>query len=179
MGEAVGCGEQGRDRPDIPDFVLGQAGFSRSGDVRVAEHLGSAGQREGEINDRTPSLVEFCPPGIDGHAIGQLRIPGPDPQDRPVSHHAVGAVIGAGRGDDHQLPFRLAQAVLAVHQRVVVVEKRPQFGRPVTERTEDVRHETGFLRYHADPLAQVVGKLFQFSNREPAVSHVVSLAAAW
>src|SRR5258708_25079729 len=84
VGEPVGCGEQRRDRTDVPDLVLGQAGRPCSRDVGVAEHLRLAGQREGEIDDGAASLVELCSPGIYGHPVGQLRIPGADPQDRSM-----------------------------------------------------------------------------------------------
>jgi len=61
----------------------------------------------------------------------------------------------------------------------MIIEKCPQFRRPVAERSEDVRNESRLLSDHADPLAEIVGKLVQFSHREPAVSHVFSFAAAW
>src|SRR5258707_15637755 len=45
VGKPVGCGEQRRDRTDVPDLIFGLAGRPRSRDVGVREHIGRAGPR--------------------------------------------------------------------------------------------------------------------------------------
>jgi hypothetical protein len=66
VGEAVRRGEEGRDRADVPDLVVGEAGGAGLGEVGFAEQLGRAGQREGQVGDRTAALIEFRLPGVGG-----------------------------------------------------------------------------------------------------------------
>ena len=94
-----------------------------------------------------------------------------DTQDRAMGDHAVAAVVRPRGGDDDQLPLGLAQAVGAVHQRVVLVEERAELGGPVAERPEDVGDEAGLLGDHADALLQVLGQLVQFGHAESADVH--------
>jgi hypothetical protein len=58
------------------------------------------------------------------------------------------AAVGAGSGDDDQLPFCLWQSVLGIHQRIVVVQECPQFRGTTSQTAEDVGHEPGLRRSH-------------------------------
>ena len=107
-------------------------------------------------------------PRVGRHPVRDLRVLGADPQDRPVRHHAVDAVVRAGGRDDDELPLGLGQAALALHERVVVVEERPQLRGATGEGAEHVRHEPGLLGDRLDPLAQVVGQVCGLDVAEAA-----------
>ena len=107
-------------------------------------------------------------PGVGRHPVRDLRVLRADPQDRPVCHHAVDAVVGAGGRDDDELPLGLRQAALALHERVVVVEERPQLRGATGEGAEHVRHEPGLLGDRLDALAQVVGQVCGLDVAETA-----------
>ena len=126
------------------------------------------GQRQRQVDDRAAARVELRAVGVDPDVVGELGLLAADAQDRAVGDHAVGAVVGAGRRDDHQLALGLRQRGLPLHERVVVVEERPQLRRPVAEGAEDVGDEPRALGDGADALAEVVGELVELDDGEAA-----------
>ena len=63
-----------------------------------------------------------------------------------MRHHAIQAVIGGTGGGDNHFPLTLGEAtVFAQHQRVVVREKCPPFGRATGQGQKHIGHKTGFF----------------------------------
>src|SRR6185436_13363331 len=90
--------------------------------------------------------------------VGDERVLRANSKDRPMCDHAVLALVRArGRDDDH-LAFGLRETALLLHQRVVVGEERAEFGGPMGEREEDIRHESRLLLDGEDALAHVLRK---------------------
>ena len=181
MGQAVGHREERRDGADVPDLVVGEARGPGAVQLDVGERGRLHGEHECEVDDRALALRQLDAVGVGGDPVGDLGVLCAHPQDRPVGDHAVRAVVGPRGGDDDQLALGLGQAVVGVHQRVVVVEERPQLPRAAGERAEHVRHEAGLLRDDADPFPQVVGHVRELDMAEPADlvrTHAATLGAA-
>ena len=92
---------------------------------------------------------------VDGDLVRDQRVLGPDAQDRAVRDHAILALIGArGRDHDH-LALGLGEAAVLVHQRVVIGKEGAKFVRPVGQRQEHVRNESGLLLHREQAGADI------------------------
>jgi len=173
MRQPVGRREQRGDRADVPDLVIGQAGRAGGLEMGVGEASGFLGQGQRQVEDRPLPGCQVDTERVDRDVIGQVRLLRADPQDRPVRDHAVRAVVGTRGGHHHEFALGLGQSLVGVHQRVVIVEERPQLGGAASQRPEDVGHEAGLLDDRSQPLAQVLGQVVELHRTEPADRPVV------
>ena len=104
--------------------------------LRLAAHL------HGEVEHGALPRRDVRLAVVDGDLVGDLRVLGPDAQDRAMRDHAIMALVGArGRHHDH-LAFGLGQAAVLLHQRVVIGKEGAKLVGTVGQRQEDVRERS-------------------------------------
>ena len=70
---------------------------------------------------------------------------------------AILTAVGVGGGDHDHFAFGLAQTAFALHQGVVIGEKRAEFIRAVRQGQEHVGHESGLFLHGQDRILDVGG----------------------
>src|SRR6516162_934383 len=145
VGEPVRQAEEGRDRGDVPDVFLRESVRLQRDEVALGDLLSLVGDPNGEIQHRLLAVADVGLAVVDGDLISDQRILGTDPQNRPMRHNAILALVEvAGRDHDH-LALGFGQIAGLVHQRIVVGEEGAELLRSVREHEEDIRNEARLL----------------------------------
>src|SRR5690349_7835436 len=143
--QPVRHGEEGADRADVPDVLVGQAVRAQRAQDLVVDGPRLDREPDRDVEDGPLAVVEFGAAPVGGDLVRDPGVARPDPGDRAVGHH-------------DQFPVALAERRrLLVHERVVVGEERAPLGRTPGQGEEDVGDEPGFLRDLLDPGPQVLG----------------------
>ena len=128
--------------------------------LRLDAHL------HGEVEHRALPRRDIRLAVIDGDLVGDLRVLGPNSQDRAVRDHAIMTLIGAGGRDHDHLALGLGQAAVLVHQGIMIGKERPKFLGPIGQRQKHVRNEAGFLLHREDAAADILRQLVDGGRRE-------------
>ena len=150
VGHPVRQREEGRNRGDVPDVVVGKA---MAGDrrkillgylLRINAHL----HREIEHGALSRRDVGFAV--IDGDLVCNQRVLRPDAQDGAMRDHAILALVGARRRHHDHLALGLGEPAVLLHQRIMIGEEGAEFVGPIRQRQEHVRNEAGFLLHREE-----------------------------
>ena len=96
-----------------------------------------------------------------------------------MGHDAVGTLIGCAGGDHDHLPLNLGQAIVLVHEGVVVGEERPGLIGPAAQRRHHIGGEAQLGADEFRPIAKVIGQIGNGGHRKPGrLRHSASLFVA-
>ena len=96
-----------------------------------------------------------------------------------MGDHAVLALVGAARRHHDHFALGLGQVAGLVHQGIVIGKECAEFIRAVGEGEEYVGNEAGLFLDGNDAVANVLGHVLQFGDRETADCDFIFLCHAF